>query len=121
MIQCSRFESDSIKPVHQFDLKTQMAQVHGFPMGNFCRLVGRVIKDLNFQFLSRIIDLANRRQQSLDDVDLVIDWQLNSDHRQLRKPERGPRRLVAVPKIKKYYEISMNAVNRHPEQHNEIA
>src|SRR5205823_5354576 len=50
---------------------------------HFCRLIGRVIQHLNLKSVTRIVQLANRIDQTVDDELLVEDRQLDGHKRQL--------------------------------------
>ena len=43
------------------------------------RLVGRVVEHLDFEQLARIVDLADRVDQPVRDVHLVVERQLDRD------------------------------------------
>ena len=52
-------------------------------LGDLVRLVGRVVQHLDLEQLARVVDLADRVDQPIGDVHLVVDRQLDRDARQL--------------------------------------
>ena len=50
-------------------------------LGDAARLVGRVVEHLNLEPVARIIEAADRVDQPIGDIHLVVDRQLNSDDR----------------------------------------
>ena len=58
-------------------------------LGDAARLVGRVVEHLDFEQVARIVDAADRVDQPVGDVHLVVERQLNRDDRQ-RIERAGP-------------------------------
>ncbi len=80
-----------------------------FAGGDLLRLVRRIIEDLDLQFVARIIELADRSNQSSNDVVLIIDRQLDSNR---RESTESCRRLDAASPILQEQiddEIAVNA------------
>ena len=83
---------------------------HG-QLGDFLRLVGRVVQDLNLEQVLRVVHLADGIDQPVRDVHLVEDRQLDRDARQdvERRQSAGALTLVFHVKINKV--VPMPAVN----------
>ena len=60
------------------------------------RLVGRIVEDLDLQLLARVLDLAHRVHQAIDDVHLVVERELDGDDGQLVERALRLRLLVFV-------------------------
>src|SRR6185503_15588353 len=65
----------NIKTFLRIPLYSFLCQLYSF--------ICRVIQDLDFELLARIIDLRNSPNQTFYDIHLVEEWQLNGDLRQL--------------------------------------
>jgi hypothetical protein len=65
------FEAGAIGPMNQFDIKAALAQFRGAIRRNLTRFVGRIVQHLDLQTIARIIQFADRAQQSLDHINFV--------------------------------------------------
>ncbi len=71
--QRSRLVARAIDAMEILDVEPARGMPAHRELGNFRRLVGRVVEDLNFHQLARIVDLADRVDQAVGDVHLVED------------------------------------------------
>src|SRR5260370_42455668 len=81
----TRFETSAIDAMNELDVEpatTQFVRARG---GDIARIVGRIIQHLNLEKFSRIIQFADRVEQTLDYVNFVKDRQLHRHLRQLLK------------------------------------
>ena len=84
------------RAVPVFDLESLLAQFHRVGFTDFRRLVGRVIENLNLQFLLRVIERADGGHELIHHVRLVEDRQLDGDGRQVGELSERFRALSAV-------------------------
>ncbi len=92
-------------------------------LGDIRGLVRRVVEDLNLQQLARVIHLADRVDQSVRDVHLVVNRQLDRDARQVAERGRRQRRVRGVAPVfhvKINEVIAMPAVDRQNAQDEKI-
>ena len=83
-------------------------------------LVGRVVEHLDFEPLARVLDAADRVDQAVRHVHLVVERQLDRDDRQ-RIGQRARLRLpVLVPHVEIHEVIPMPAVDREDDQDEKI-
>ena len=61
------------------------------------RLVGRVVEDLDLEQVARVVDLADRIDQAVGDVHLVVNRQLDGDARQRRPAPAAAAAFGAFP------------------------
>ena len=93
---------------------------HG-QLGDAARLVGRVVQDLDLEQLARVVDPADRVDQPVGDVHLVVDRQLDRDDRQRRRaaaPARGSLSLLLHVQIDEV--VPVPAVDGENDQDEEI-
>src|ERR1700693_265729 len=113
-------ETSAIDAMNQLNVVTALAQFCRAGRGNFASIVRGVIEDLDLEQLARIIDFADRTEQSLDDVDLVKNRQLDGDLWQLLKPAGGGRSVFAMFKEKINDEIPVHTIGRQTDKDGEI-
>ena len=65
-------------------------------LGDLPRLIGRVVQHLDLEQLARVFDLADRIEQPIDDVHLVVERQLDGDDRKLLERRLRNRLFVLV-------------------------
>ena len=92
---------------------------HG-QLGDAARLVGRVVEHLDFEQLARVVDAADRLDQPVGDVHLVVERQLNRDDRQRVERRAGLRLLVPVPHVQVDQVVPVPAVDGENDQDEEI-
>jgi hypothetical protein len=68
---------------------------HG-ELGDVPRLVRRIVKDLDLQLVFRVVDRADRLDQPIHDVHLVVDRQLDRDDGPLVDRRRRTGRPILV-------------------------
>src|SRR5258708_32979138 len=78
------------------------------------------IENLDLKFFLGIVDPANRPQQTLQHITLVINRKLNGNHRQLGKTGQRLQVTFSVPKIEIDDEIPVQAVERETEQNQNV-
>jgi hypothetical protein len=92
---------------------------HG-QLGDFTRLVGRIVEDLDFEELLRIVHLAHGLDQPIDHIHLVEKGQLDRHERE-RVVHPGRNRFVfLVLHVKIHKVIAMPAVHGENDQNEEI-
>ncbi len=84
------------------------------------RLVGGVVQHLDLEQLARIIDLADRVDQPVRDVHLVVDRQLDGDRRQLRERRARHRHLVLVLHVQIDQVVPVPPVHGENDENEEI-
>src|ERR1700730_272866 len=92
----TRFETSAIDAMNELDVEAATPQFVRARGGNLARIVGRIIQHLNLEKFSRIIQFADRVQQTLDHVNFVKDRQL---HRHLRQLVKAPGRDQLAPSV----------------------
>ena len=88
---------------------------------DFAGFVGRVVQDLNFEQLPRIVEAANGLNQPVGDVHLVVNRKLNRDHRQRVERLRFGWLGFLMPHVKIHEVGPMPAVHGQNAQDEEIA
>ena len=90
-------------------------------LGEGMGFVGRVVQNLNFQQLARIIDLGGLFKQPFDDVSFVINRKLDGDARKLAKAAgRLTGKLLAMLPVPADHFVTMQAVAGKHDQDGEI-
>ena len=84
------------------------------------RLIGGIIKHLNFQKLARVIEARDGFHEPLDHVALVENGKLNRHHRPVRHFRRRRRKILAVFIKIVDQPIAVQAVHRQHDQNEEI-
>ena len=113
----------AIHPVQVRDVEAARGVPAHRQLGNLGRLVRRVVQDLDLEQLARVIHLADRVDQAVRDVHLVVDRAAGRDPRQLgerRRRERRVRGLVPVLHVKINEVIAMPAVDGQDAQDEEV-
>ncbi len=124
----SRFERAGLvaTPVDAMDVRDIEAARRVTPdrqFGDVGRLVGRIVEHLDFQQLARVIHLADRVDQTVRHVHLVVNRQLDRDPRQFGERRRRQRRIRGVAPVfhvKINDVIAMPAVDRQDAQDEKI-
>ena len=97
----------------------QRVAAHG-ELRNLPGLVRRIVEDLDLQLLARIFDLADRVDQSIDDVHFVVERQLDGDDRQLVERGFWHRLLVLVPHVDVHQVVPVPSIHCEDEENEEI-
>ena len=84
------------------------------------RLVGRVVEHLDFEQLARVVDLAHRVDQPIDDVHLVVERELDGDDGQLVERAFRLRLLVLVLHVDVHQVIPVPSVHCEDEENEKI-
>ena len=83
--------------------------------------VGRIVKHLNIEFLERILQAADRIQQSLNHELFVEDGKLYRHSRQIRKmPSRFGGAILPVLVIKIDQHVAVQTVRSQQDEHDEV-
>ena len=89
-------------------------------LGDLGRLVGRVVEHLDLEQLARVVDLADRVDQPVRDVHLVVDRQLDGDARQHVERRQRRRHVVLVLHVKIHKVVPVPAVDGQDAQDEEV-
>src|ERR1043166_2296642 len=65
------------------DIETLRRVLRDYCLRNSHGFVSRIVKHLNLELLAWIVERSHDFQQTIDDVQLVEEWKLDRDHRQL--------------------------------------
>ena len=84
------------------------------------RLVGRVVQHLDFELVPRVVHLADRLDQPVHDVHLVVDGQLNGDGRQLVELAQRNRHLVPVLHVGVHQVVAVPPIASQNDQDEEV-
>src|SRR5260370_17792514 len=79
-----------------------------------------MVGNLDLKFFLGIVDPANRLQQTLQHITVVINRKLNGHHRQLGKAGQRLQVPFSVPKIEIDDEIPVQPVERKTEQNQNV-
>ena len=109
-LQSAGCDSCAVNAMDQLHVETPALQVLHARGGQFPRFVGGIIEDLDLQQLPRIIDLADRFEQALDNVDFVEDRQLHRHFRQFVETASRRHGLLPVFQEKVNNHIPVNPV-----------
>ena len=88
--------------------------------GNLPRLVGGVVQDLDLQLFARVIDLADRVDQAIDDVHFVIEGKLNRHDRQVVELTLGNRLFVLVLHVDVHQVVPVPSIHGQDQQDEKI-
>ena len=80
----------------------------------------RVVEHLDFEQVARVVDAADRLDQPVGDVHLVVERQLDRDDRQRVERRAGLRLLVPVAHVEIHEVVPVPAVDRENDQDEEI-
>jgi len=83
-------------------------------------LVRRIVQHLDFEQLARIFDLADRVDQPIDDIHLVIERQLNGDDRQRVERALRHRLRVLVLHVDVHQVVPVPSIHGEDEKNEEI-
>src|SRR6266404_9600022 len=88
---------------------------------DFDVFVGRVIQELNVEFLARVVQLADCVEQTVNNVLLIKNGQLHGDARQIVEISCRIRGLVFLVLVVKIDEpIAMRSVRCQDDQYDEV-
>ena len=79
--QRTRLVARTILTVEILDVDAMRGVAPDRELRDFSRFIRRVVQDLDLEQLRRVIEAANRVDQPIGDVHLVVDRQLNGDDR----------------------------------------
>ena len=105
----------------QLDVETPALQILHARGSQFSRFVGGIVQDLDLEQFARVIDLADRLEQALDDVDLVEDRQLHRYLGQLL--EMASRRDGSLPVFQEKVDndVAVDPVSGETDQDGQVA
>ncbi len=83
-------------------------------------LIGRVVQHLDLEQLARVFDLADRIEQAIDDVHLVVERQLDGDDRKLLERRLRNWLFVLVPHVPVHQVIPVPSIHSEDEENEEI-
>ena len=89
-------------------------------LSNLGRFVGRIVEDLDFEQLARVVHLADRIDQPVGDVHLVEDRQLDRDGRQYGQLRQRLGHVPLVFHVKIHKVIAVPAVDGQDAEHEKI-
>src|SRR5579872_2135398 len=91
------------------------------PLGKSVRFIGGIVKHLNLQQLTRIVDFAGLLNQALDDIALVVNGKLCCDAGQERETSAWLfRQIPAMFHVAADHFIAVKTVHRKDQEDNEI-
>ena len=117
----TRFETSAIDAMNELDVEAATPQFVRARGGDLARIVGRIIQHLNLEKFSRIIQFADRAQQTLDHVNFIKDRQLHRHLRQLLKAAGRDQLALSVFEKEINDEIAMDAIGGKTDEHTQIA
>jgi len=119
---CERtgLESGPVDAMNQLNIEAALPQFFGARSSHLARIVGRIVQHLDLQTIARVIQFADRAQQSLDHINFVEDGQLHGHDRQFFKS--AGRHGLPFPILEKKVnnKIAVDAVSRKADEHAEI-
>src|SRR5437667_6529936 len=89
-------------------------------LGDAARLVGGIVEHLDFKEIARVIDPADRLDQPIGDVHLVVERELNRHGGKRIQLCARLRLLVSVPDVQIDQVVPMPAVNRENDEYEKI-
>ncbi len=119
-LQRTGLESFAIVAVDVEDGKAEGAVALDALAGDELRLVGRIVENLNFEAVARVIELRDGLDEALDHVALVVDRELHRDPRPLRDFRRRSGNILAMLEEVVDEDVAMNSVHRQNHHHQEI-
>ena len=111
---------DAVRPVDVLDVESARGLAPNGELGDVARLVGRIVEDLNLEELERVVDRADRVDEPIDDVHLVVDRQLDGDDRPLTDRRRRARDLVLVLQVLVDDEVAVPPVDAKDTEDEEV-
>src|SRR5215212_1290421 len=99
VLQRSGFESRAIGAVNIVDIKTLRRILRYDCFRDLDCLICRIVENLDLQLVVRIVECGHGFEQTIYHVQLVKEWKLDRDSRQLRlgKSRAGMRYELAIP------------------------
>ena len=119
-VERARLEPDAVGAVVVLDVHALGGIPPDRELGNALRLVGRIVQDLNLQQLTRILDGADRLDEPVGDVHLVVERKLNRDSRKWIQRRLGPRFVVPVRHVQIHEVVPMPTVYCENDQNKEV-
>jgi hypothetical protein len=116
VLQRAGLEALAVGPVDVVDVEPLGAPVLDGPPGDERGLVERVVEDLDLEQLARIVELADRPDEPLDDVHLVEDGELDGDPGQLLVVPLRDRHVVLVAVVQVRHEVPVRPIHGEYEQ-----
>ena len=89
-------------------------------VGDAARFVGRVVQHLDLEQLARVVDRADRVDQTLGDVHLVVERELDGDDRQRIERRTEARLFVPVAHVEVHEVIPVPSVDGEHDHDEEI-
>src|SRR5215208_3256211 len=98
VLQRSGFESGAIGAVNVVDIKTLRRILRHDCFCDLDCLIGRIVENLDLQLVMRIVDCGHGFEQTIYHVELIKEWKLDRNSRQLRlgKSSAGMRDELAI-------------------------
>lgn len=97
-----------------------LPQPGGFAFADRRGVVRRVVENLNLQLLPRVIQLAHRADQTLDDVGLIEDRQLDRDERQLVELRLRFGDVLPMLPVEEDHDETMHTITRETEDNDGV-
>src|SRR6266540_2821308 len=119
----ARLVAGAVDAVQVGDIEAARGMPANGQLGDFARFVGRVVKDLDFEQLPRVIHFADRVDQAVRHVHFVVNRELDRDALHLRvrrRRKRLVRDLVPIFHVKINEVIAVPAVNGQDTQDEEV-
>jgi hypothetical protein len=102
------------------DIQTPGGMPSNRELGDLLGLVGRVVQNLDLEQVARILNSAHRFNESIDDVHLVIERQLDGDGRQGLELTVRDRDLVLVLHVQVNQVVAVPPVHSKDDQNKEV-
>ena len=109
-------EPGPVATVDVLDVNSLRSQPVDRQFGDAARHVRRVVQDLDLQTIARVLDGAHRLDQTIRDVHLVVERQLDRDNRERLERRERLRLAVTVPHVQVHEVVAMPSVNRENDQ-----
>jgi hypothetical protein len=119
---CERtgLESGPVDAMNQLNIEAALPQFFGARRSHLARIVGRIVEHLDLQQISRVIELTDRTQKALHDVNFIKNRKLNRYFWQLPELPGRNGRAFAVLQEEINDEIPVNAVARQTDEYGEV-
>ena len=119
-IERTGLEALAIRAVVILDVDALSGKPPDRHVGDAPSLVSRIVQDLNFEAIAWVIDPADRLNEAIGHVHLVVQGQLDRHDRSRIERRRGGRSLVPVFHVEINKVVPVPTVNREDNQDEEI-
>ncbi len=119
-VEGARLEAGAVVAVEVVDVDALRAIALDGPTGQARGLVRRVVQDLDLEKLPRIADRADRVEQPIQHVHLVVDRELDGDLRETLRKGGGEGAPIPVPEVEPHHDVAVGPQDGQDDEGDEV-